>query len=87
MFTRLVRMSEHFGIACKTGRNSKYNPNKTTAVREDIRVCKHSSNVDNFTIVSHANNDFELLIKESLLVRHDKPLLNKQVNSFSLSLF
>ena len=83
----LVRMSEHLGIFYKTGKTSKYNPNKTTAVREHIMPYKHSSIADNFTIVFQANNDFEFLTKESLLVSHDKPLLNKQVKNFSLPLF
>ena len=46
----LVKISEHSGIFYTTGRNREYNPNKTTAVQEHIRLCKLSSNVDNFTI-------------------------------------
>ena len=33
------------------------------------------------------NNDFGLLIKESLLIGKYKPNLNKQINTFQLSLF
>ena len=83
----LVRMSEHLGISYKTGKPRKYNAQQTTAVREHLRLCKHTSDVKNFKIVSHANSDFELLIKESLLVAKEQPELNKQIKSFQLSLF
>ena len=78
----LVRMCEHLGTSYKTGKESKYNPAKTSAIREHIRLSKHTGD-----IVSYANNDFEALIKESLLVGLQKPSLNKQVNSFKLELF
>ena len=83
----LVRMSEHLGISYKTGKPRKYNNLQTTAVREHLRLCKHESDVNNFKIVSYANTDFELLIKESLLVTKEQPELNKQIKSFQLSLF
>ena len=83
----LVRMSEHLGISYKTGKDRKYNIKQTSAIREHLRVCNHKSDVNNFKILASANTDFELLIKESLLVDSEKPLLNKQVKSFQLSLF
>ena len=83
----LVRMCEHLGTSYKTGKESKYNPAKTSAIREHIRLSKHTGDISNFKIVSYANNDFEALIKESLLVGLQKPSLNKQVNSFKLELF
>ena len=83
----LVRMSEHLGISYITRKDRKYNDKQTTAIREHIRLCKHSGDFSNFEIVSQANTDFELLLKESLLVGHEQPFLNKQVKSFQLSLF
>ena len=83
----LVRMCEHLGTSYKTGKVSKYNPATTSAIREHIRLSKHTGDVSNFKIVSFANNDFEALIKESLLVGQQKPPLNKQVKSFKLELF
>ena len=84
---QLVRMCEHLGISYKTGHDSKYNPESTTAVREHIRTTKHPGNFNDFEIISYANTDFEALIKESLLVGLEKPILNKQVKSFKLELF
>ena len=83
----LVRMCEHLGISYKTQNDSKYNPEKTTAIREHIRLSKHPGNFSNFKIVSYANSDFEALVKESLLVGLEKPPLNKQVKSLQLELF
>ena len=83
----LVRMCEHLGISYKTGKCSKYNPNKTTAVREHIRLKQHPSNFENFEIISYAKSDFETCVKESLLVGLEKTPLNKQVKSLKLELF
>ena len=75
----LVRMCEHLGTSYKTGAESKYNPDKTTAIREHIRLNQHMTQSSDFKIVYFANNYFETLIKESLLVGLEKPFLNKQV--------
>ena len=83
----LVRMCEHLGISYKTLNESKYNPEKTTAIREHIRLSKHPADFNNFKIVSYASTNFEALIKESFLVGLDKPPLNKQIKSLKLELF
>ena len=83
----LVRMCEHLGTSYKTGKVTKHNPETTTAVRDHIRSKNHSGNLTNFKILSYARTDFEALIKESLLVGLQKPILNKQVKSFKLELF
>ena len=83
----LVRMCEHLGISYKTLNASKYNPDKTTAIREHIRLSKHPADFNNFKIVSYASTNFEAFIKESLLVGLDKPPLNKQIKSLKLELF
>ena len=83
----LVRMSEHLGISHRTSKPRKYNPKQTTAVREHIRTCEHSGSFNDFKIVSQGKTDFEILIKESLLVGKEKPILNKQIKSYQLALF
>ena len=40
-----------------------------------------------FTVLNYEPHKFKNLIKESLLVTKDKPLLNKQVKSLKLELF
>ena len=83
----LVRMCEHLGISYKTRKNTKFNPDTTTAIRDHIRVNNHPGDFSNFKIISYANTDFEALIKESLLVGLQKPVLNKQVKGLKLELF
>ena len=42
---------------------------------------------EDFTVLNYELHKFKRLIKESLLVTMDKPLLNKQVKSLKLELF
>ena len=65
----------------------KYSAAHSTVVQNHIENKKHICDFDCFKIVSYARNDFELLIKESLLIKKSKPSLNKQVDSFQLLLF
>ena len=83
----MIRMGEHIGILYITGNPRKYNPQQTTAVREHLRLCQHTSDFNNFEILGSAKNDFTLQIKESLFIVKEEPLLNKQVKRFQLSLF
>lgn len=83
----MVRMCEHLGISYKTGKDTKFNENTTTAVRDHIREKSHKNDVTNFEILNHGKNNLECLIKESLLIKKMSPDLNKQVKNFKLSLF
>ena len=82
-----VRMCEHLGISYKTGKPMKYHPNSSTAVKDHLRESGHFNNFDNFEILCFAKNNFECLIKESVLIRKCQPNLNKQVKEFKLKLF
>ena len=42
---------------------------------------------EDFTVLNYDPHKFKRLIKESLLVTKDKPLLNKQVKSLKMELF
>ena len=42
---------------------------------------------EDFTVLNYESHKFKRLIKESLLVTKDKPLLNKQVKLLKLELF
>ena len=70
-------MCEHMGISHLTGKNLKYNNTQATNVRQHIHDLNHIGNFDNFKPLGYARNDFELLIKESLLITKLKPTLNK----------
>ena len=45
------------------------------------------SNFDDFDVLASDNNNFRLLIKENLLIKRDKPILNRTIKSFPLKLF
>ena len=81
------RMCEHLGISHLTGKNLKYNNKQVTNVRQHIHDMNHIGTFDNFKPLGYARNDFELLIKESLLITKLKPTLNKQIDKFKLELF
>ena len=80
-------MCEHLGISYKTGKDTKFNPDTTTAIRDHIRNSGHQNDFTNFEILNHGKNNLECLIKESLLIKNTSPDLNKQIKSFKLSLF
>ena len=42
---------------------------------------------DDFDVLAPDNNNFRLLIKEGLLIKRDKPILNRTIKSFPLKLF
>ena len=42
---------------------------------------------DDFDVLVSDTNNFRLLIKESLLIKRDKPILNRTIKSFPLKLF
>ena len=44
-------------------------------------------NFDNFDILAAESNKLKLLLRESLLVKRDKPILNRKIKSFPLELF
>ena len=81
-----LRMCEHLGLSPKTGKEYKYTTQPST-VRRHLHDEKHISNFNNFKIISSAKNDFELHIKESLLIGSLSPELNKQIKSSQLDLF
>ena len=82
-----IRMCEHLGISSKTGKNLKYNSSQATVVREHLETLGHVGEFDCFKILGFAKNDFELLIKESLVITKMRPTLNRQCDSFKLLLF
>ena len=82
-----VRYSEHLGISKLTNKDLKYNKQSTTAVRDHLRDCNHKASSENFKIISNDNNKINLLIKESLNIYLEDPVLNKTLKSFPLYLF
>ena len=52
-----------------------------------IMVTYHDPSFDDFIILAQGTNKFLLEIKESLLIKRDKPILNKSISSALLFLF
>ena len=66
---------------------SKFILRPFSAISDHLLICDCNINFDDFTILSKDSNNINLLIKESLLISRDKPILNKTVKSFPLELF
>ena len=80
-------MCEHLGISHLTGKRRTLKPGQSTAIFEHTLFCKGTPSFSDFDILARDSNDYKLLLKESLLINRDKPLLNKTVLSIPLELF
>ena len=60
---------------------------KPCAVSDHLLLHNHDSDFNDFTILCRDNNGFRLLIKESILISRDSPVLNKNTASILLLLF
>ena len=60
---------------------------KESAVFDHRLQCDCVISFDDFHVLASETNSFGLLIKESLLIKRDNPVLNRTIKSFSLKLF
>ena len=79
-----VRAGEHISTSPLTGKRVY---NKKSSIKDHCLLSGHVCSFDDFTVLNYESHKFKRLIKESLLVAKDKPLLNKQVKSLKLELF
>ena len=80
-----ARASGHLGITPLTQKRVK-NPKKS-AIMDHILLERHNAKYDDFSILIPENNQFKLHLKESLLIKRDKPEFNKNIYTHSLELF
>ena len=80
-----VRTSEHLGITILTQKRVK-NPQKS-AIMDHILLESHNATYDDFSIFILEHNQFKLHLKESLLIKRDKPELSRNINTHHLELF
>ena len=80
-----TRAAEHVGISNLTGKRVKNV--KDSAVFDHLLQYNCVIDFDHFDVLASDTNIFRLLIKESLLIKCDKPVLNRTVKSFPLKLF
>ena len=65
----------------------RFNDNKRSYIKDHCLLSGHVCSFEDFTVLNHESRKFKRLIKKSLLITKDKPLLNKQVKSLKLELF
>lgn len=79
-----VRICEHKGVSCLTGKH--FDRPSFSAIREHSMSCAPIA-LDGFQILARGNTDIELLIKESLLIADQRPILNSNISSLELRVF
>ena len=72
-----VRVSEHQGVSPRTGKPVK--GTLCTTVRDHMLVCDHKVVHEDFMFIGNESNRYLLELKESLLIKRDKPSLNKNL--------
>ena len=72
-----IRSSEHLGILHLTGKQVEC---KQSAVSDHLLLHKHDSDFNDFTLLCQDNNGTRLLLKESILISRDSPVLNLVLN-------
>lgn len=60
---------------------------KGLAIFDPVLQCDYPTIFYNFDILASDFNNFKLLIKESLLIKHDRPVWNRTIKSVPLDLF
>ena len=65
----------------------RVNNNKKSSAKDHSLFSGHVCTFDDSTVLNYEPHKFKRLIKESLLVTKNKPLLNKQVKSLKSELF
>ena len=79
-----VRWCDHMGISWRTNKKIVGVP---TEIKTHSARCGTSASIDEFSITGGDNNTMNLKIKESLLIKRDRPNLNINVFSTPLYLF
>ena len=80
-----VRSGEHIGISPLTFRKVK--PSKESVIRDHLLNCNNIQSFDEFTILAYRYQKYILEIKNSLLIKRNRPVLNKNISSAKLFLF
>ena len=60
---------------------------KESAVSDHRLQCDCVISFDDFDLLASDNNNFRQLIKEILLIKRNKPILNSTIKSFPLKLY
>ena len=80
-----IRLGEHISISPLTFKKVK--SSSKSSICDHLLFCNHDPSFDDFTILAQGTNKFLLEVKESLLIKLDKSILNKNISSGPLFLF
>ena len=64
-----VRMCENLGISALTGKIVK--DDDDSAIKEHLLFCNHTPDYEDFSILATNDNDFKVMLMESLLINSD----------------
>ena len=73
------------GISRFTFKKTKLS--KESSIRDHLLQCDNNPSFDEFTILARRNKKYLLKIKESLLIKRDQRVLNKNISFTTLHLF
>ena len=76
---------QHIRISPLTFEKTKQS--KESAIRDHLLNCNNIPSFEEFTILANENKEFVVEIKEKLLIKRDRPILNKSISSAKLFLF
>ena len=80
-----VMSGERIGISPFTFRKVK--SSKESAILDYLLNCNNIPSFDEFTILIYGHHKYIFEIKENFLIKHDRPILNKNISSVKLFLF
>ena len=80
-----TRFCEHLGISALTGKRVK--SEKPSAVSDHLKACKFKADQKSFSVLGRDSNNWQLLLKESLFIRMEQPVLNAKIASVPMKLF
>ena len=80
-----IGAAEHMGVSNLTGKWLKHI--KDSAVSDHLLQCNCTIDFDHFDILATDVSKSNLLVRESLLIKRDNPVLNRTTKSFPLELF
>ena len=80
-----VESGEHIGISPLAFKKTK--PSKESSIHDHLLECDNNPSFDEFTILAHGNKKYLPKIKESLSIKRDQPVLNKNTSYATLHLF
>ena len=60
---------------------------KQSAISDHLLQCNYTINFDDFDVLAVESNKSKLLLRESLLIKCDKPILSRTIKSLPLELF